>query len=40
MKKIIVILICNLFTISTFAQEFLGIKVEGKKQDVIKRCNK
>jgi len=37
MKKVFVILICNLFTISTFAQEFLGIKVDGKRQEVINK---
>jgi len=35
MKKIVIILLCNLFTICSFGQEFMGIKVDGDLKTVV-----
>jgi hypothetical protein len=35
MKKLVIVLLCNLFTICSFGQEFMGIKVDGNVKDVI-----
>ena len=35
MKKLSIFIICNLFAILSFSQEFLGIKPEGSKTQVV-----